>query len=317
MEFKDYYDILGVDRKASKDDIQKSYRKLARRYHPDINKAPEADSQFKEVSEAYSVLSDPEKRAKYDRFGSAWEHAQTTGGAPPGFEGFDFSGGGGAGGFGGSGFSSFFENLFGGRQGGRDPFGGFGGGRGASRAGQDHNATLRLSLEEAARGGKKQLTLTDPLTRKHRTLTVSIPQGVQPGQKIRVAGQGGDGLGSGPKGNLMLEVELLPNERFELDGNDLKTILPVTPWEAALGGEARVTTLDGSVTVRVPPGSSSGRKIRLRGRGFPARSGTGDLYAEIRIVIPSSLSERERELYEELSRVSTFGARRETVSEGA
>ena len=314
VQFKDYYEILGVPRDASKDDIQKSYRKLARKYHPDINKQPEAEVKFKEIGEAYQVLSDADKRAKYDRYGSAWQHAQQTGGPPPGFEGFHFDFGGGDD-FGASGFSSFFENMFGG--------GGFGGarargaGRGRPRAGRDVESTLTLTLEEAARGGQRQLTISDPLTGSRKTLTVNVPRGVQSGQKIRLAAQGEEGFSGGQRGNLLLKVEIASHPRFKLEGADLYTTIAVTPWEAALGGQAAVDTLEGPVTVRIPAGSSSGRKIRLRGKGFPARTGVGDLYAEIKIMVPDTLNEEERRLFERLAVVSSFRARREPVTEDA
>ncbi|MEM9292818.1 MAG: DnaJ C-terminal domain-containing protein [Acidobacteriota bacterium] len=320
MEFKDYYETLGVAKKASADEIQKAYRKLARKYHPDINKTPEAEARFKEIGEAYEVLKDPEKREKYDRFGTAWKTAQRTGGPPPGFEGvrFDF---GGADGFGASGFSSFFESLFGGGAGfpgGGAPFGGdpF---AGAHRAGgprrqppQNVETELRLGLRQAARGGQRTITVSDGGGGRRR-LDVKIPAGVLPGQKIRLSGQGGAGVGGA--GHLLLKIAIDDDSDLRLDGTNLTTTVDLTPWEAALGGTVTLPTLDGSVTIRVPPGSSSGRRIRLRGRGYPAaKGGPGDLFAELRIVVPTSLSDEERRLFEELAEASSFQAREtETV----
>ncbi len=326
MDYKDYYAILGVKKDASQDEIQKAYRKLARKLHPDVNKAPEAEVKFKEVGEAYEVLKDPDKRQKYDQYGSAWKRAQQTGGgAPPGWEGFDFSGfggGGGGQGFGGGGeFSSFFDMLFGGaggRRGGAGAgFSGFGGGGGAQGfrgAGNDTEATISISLEEAVHGGKREIALSDPATGQRNSLTVKIPAGVRTGQKIRLAGKGQPGMGGGPAGDLYLKIEVEPDPRFKVEGANLHTSVAVAPWEAALGADADVQTLDGPVRVKIPANSSSGRKIRLRGRGLAqsgAQSGSdkGDLIAEIRIVVPETLSEEERNLFEQLAEVSAFRAR--------
>ena len=323
MDYKDYYATLGVAKKASADEIQKAYRKLARKYHPDINKTGEAEVRFKEINEAYEVLKDPDKRARYDQFGSAWKQAQRTGAPPPGFEDvfsrFGFGGPGGFGGgaqrvefdLGGDGFSSFFDALFGGGAAGGDPFSGFHTTTGPRPRAQtaDQEARIALSLEDAVAGGKKQITIADPTTGKHRRLRVNLPAGIRPGQKIRLAGQGMR-LPGGRRGDLYLTVETLPHPNLRVDGSHLRVELPVTPWEAALGGEAKVRTLEGEVTVRIPPGSSTGRKIRLKGRGLPAGSGArGDLFAEIRVVVPPSLSDAERQLFEELARTSAFRPR--------
>ncbi|RMH16816.1 MAG: J domain-containing protein [Acidobacteria bacterium] len=299
MPQKDYYSSLGVDRNASPEDIQRAYRKLARKYHPDVNRASGAEERFKEISEAYEVLKDPEKRKAYDRYGSAFQGA---GGGGRGFDNvhFDF------GDLGGGGFGSIFETFFGGRgrrRGGFEQFVDFGDAGHAHRA-HDEEARLALTLEEAAAGGTRELTITDPMSGRSRTHKVKLPPGVKQGQRIRLAGRGSSG------GDLYLTVEIRPHERFRLEGDDLYTTVAVTPWEAALGGEVKVPTLDGPVTVKVPAGASTGRKIRLKGKGFPKpKGGRGDLYAEVRIAVPQKLTPRERELFEELARVSRFRPR--------
>ncbi len=304
MDYKDYYAILGVNKGASQDEIQRAYRKLARQYHPDINREAEAENRFKNIGEAYEVLKDPEKREKYDRYGSAWKAAEQSGGTPPpGYEDLSFSG------F--SGFSSFFEQLFGRGRGGSSS--GSNGHEAAwdwSMPGADQEAILSLTLEEAAHGGRREVELTDPETGQSKTYAVKIPRGVRPGQRIRLAKLGRQGTGSGPAGDLYLRVELEPHAAFRLEGRDLYTTLAVAPWEAALGAEATLKTLDGNVRVKIPAGSSSGRRIRLKGKGFPdPRSGAGYLYAEIDIVVPKSLSDEERRLFEALAQCSTFEPR--------
>jgi curved DNA-binding protein len=319
MEFKDYYAILGVSKDASQEEIQRAYRKLARKYHPDVNKEPGAEETFKDVGEAYEVLKDPEKRAKYDRYGTAWKAAQQGGGTPPpGYEDiwFDFRSEPGDVFSDFSGFSSFFEQLFG-RGTGR---GSTRGARGAGpRGGQwdwtmpgaDQEARLTLTLEEAAHGGQREISLTDAETGQTKSYMVTIPKGVRPGQRIRLAGQGRKGSSGSPAGDLYLLIELLPHASLRLEGKDLYTTLAVTPWEAVLGTQVRLPTLAGAVNVKVPPGSSSGRRIRLKGKGFPdTRSGAGDLYADLTIVVPQSLTDQERRLFEELAQVSQFRPRR-------
>lgn len=329
LEYKDYYASLGVDRKAPSSEIQKAYRRLARKFHPDVNKTPEAESRFKEISEAYEVLKNDEKRAKYNQFGSAWKQAQQGGGQGAGFEdifssfrGGSAGGGQGGrvdfGGDGGEGFSSFFDALFGAAQagGGRASGGGWqsaGGPRRPPAAGADQESRLPLSLEEAASGGTREITIADAATGRRKTLRVKIPAGIRAGKRIRLSGQGGQSPTGGKRGDLYLKIELLPSARFRLDGETLRTTLDVAPWEAALGGEAEVETLGGRVRVRVPAGSSTGRKIRLRGKGFPIAGGdadaAGDLIAELRIVVPSELTDEERDLYNQLSAVSSFRPR--------
>ena len=309
--FRDYYEALGVPRGASDEEIRSAYRKLAREYHPDVNRDPGAEDRFKEVSEAYEVLRDPEKREKYERLGANWKAGEDVsgasgfGGGTSGFGG-GFGGGGGFAsgdgqGFGdGAGFSDFFESFFGGGRGASRGFEGF------SMRGGDQEATLEVTLAEAARGGKRKISLADG-----RDFEVQIPAGVRDGQKIRLAGQGGEGASGGPAGDLYLRVRIKPDPRFRREGDDLVVEVAVAPWEAALGATVPVPTLDGSAKVKVPAGSSSGRRLRLRGEGMPAPGGgKGDLYASVRIVVPKALEKRERELFEELAAVSRFDPRR-------
>jgi curved DNA-binding protein len=314
--YKDYYSTLGVPRDASREDIRRAYRKLARKYHPDLNKEAGAEDRFKEISEAYEVLKDPQKRRKYDQLGSRWEEGQDFK-PPPGGD-FHFEGGPAGGGAFHSGegdFSDFFESLFGGgfRQapagGGRDPFAG-------RRRSMDLEAVLRISLEDAYRGATKSITLES----RHppdgggaaapRRFEVKIPRGVLPGQKIRLAGQGGAGSKEGAGGDLYLQIEIDPHPRFRLEGRHLHTDLDLAPWEAALGAQVPVTSLDGTVTLTVPKGTQSGQKLRLRGKGMPnPRGGGGDLFATVRIKVPKRLSAKEKELFEEMRRASSFNPR--------
>ena len=294
VTYQDYYETLGVTRDASADEIRRAYRNLARRHHPDVNQDPDAEDRFKEISEAYEVLRDPEKRERYDRFGRNWKAGQNVAGAD-GFDGgdvqFDFGGGD---------FSDFFEGLFGGRarSRGRSTTDGL---EGFSMRGGDRDGVLELTLEEAARGGRRRISLGDG-----GDVQVEIPRGVRDGQRIRLVGQGAPGIGGGPPGNLFLRVRLRPHPVFDVEGRDLYVDLPVSPWEAALGAEVPVPTLEGSARVKVPPGSSSGRRLRLRGQGLPD---SGDLYAVLTIRVPAALSGKERKLFEQLAAESKFDPR--------
>ncbi|MFF3505624.1 DnaJ C-terminal domain-containing protein [Streptomyces sp. NPDC003247] len=308
---RDFYEVLGVPRDADKDEIQRAYRKLARRYHPDVNKDPAAEERFKEINEAFSVLSEPDQRARYDRFGEDfrkvpedWEERVGAGAGPGG--GFRWSTGDGprvryaTSGFGAEGVDvdDLFGSLFGGAGRVRVP-------------GADQEAELPLTVEEAYRGGRRTVTLAGP-TGQPRRYEVDVPPGVTDGQRIRLAGEGGRGNGDAPAGDLYLRVRIQPHPQFRLDGRDVYVQLPVTPWEAALGATVSVPTPSGAAAkVSVPAGSSSGRRLRLRGEGMPNPRGTnGNLYAELRIMVPSRLGDRERALFEELAAVSSFDPRR-------
>lgn len=300
----DYYDVLGISKDASTGQIQQAYRKLARKYHPDVNKDPGAEERFKQVNEAYHVLSDPETRKRYDRFGDDFrripeDYDERVGAGFDGFSGFGAPGGTrirygrGFGGEAGINIDDLFGDFFGGTE------------RFGPIPGADQQAELELSVEDAFRGGKRQITVGG------RNYTVTIPPGVTEGQRIRLAGQGGKGAGNAPPGDLYLVVRIKPHPLFRLDGRDITVELPVTPWEAALGATVAVRTPGGEAKVKVPPGSSTGRRLRLRGEGMPNRAkGAGHLYAEIKVMVPPKLSARERELFEQLAAASTFDPRK-------
>ena len=314
MEYRDYYAILGVARDATADEIRKAYRKLARKYHPDVSKEADAEARMKEVNEANAVLSDPEKRAAYDQLGKGYRPGQDFKPPPDWDSGFEFSGGG----FSpheAAGFSDFFSELFG-RMNGGGGGGGFHRGRGGFRAqGEDHHAKVMLDLEDAFQGATRQIGLKVPtlgddgrVQLVSRTLNVKIPKGVRQGQFIRLAGQGSPGMGGGPAGDLMLEIAFKPHDRFRIDGRDLHLSLPVAPWEAALGAVIEVSVPGGSLKVRIPEGSQSGRQLRVRGRGIPANP-PGDLLIDLRVVLPPADSPKARELYETMQRELTFDPR--------
>lgn len=305
MKFRDYYDVLGVSRSASPEEIQKAYRKLARKYHPDINKTKEAEDRFKEINEANEVLSDPQKRKKYDTLGANWKAGQEFK-PPPGWEGgaagFDFNGGG------MNGFSDFFEAFFGG---GGSPFGGgagfggagFGGGGARTRRGPEPvEAEFEISIEDAVNGATKQIQLRDA-SGKVRSLTVKIPAGTTEGTTMKLSGKK-------EEGDVYLKVRFASHPRYSVADHDLIVRLPVAPWEAALGAKVEVQLPDGSIKLAVPPGSQSGGKLRVRGRGLPKKAGSrGDLLAELKVVVPTDLSPSEREIYEKLASVSRFNPR--------
>jgi curved DNA-binding protein len=304
MEYKDYYRILGVDRNASEKEIKRAYRQLARKHHPDVNPGDaHAEERFKEINEAHEVLSDPQKRRKYDELGIHYQQWQRAGGQPGDFDWGRWAGAPGAGRvhveygdlsdlFGG-GFSEFFQSIFGG-------MGAAPGGRGAPTRGSDYEQPVQITLEEAFSGTVRRLR-TD-----NRTLEVKIPPGVRTGSRVRIAGEGGAGRGGAARGNLYLVVELLPHPRFELDGDDLRTQVPVDVYAAVLGGEVPVPTPKGQVILKIPPETQGGRVFRLRGQGMPRLgdpSTRGDLYVEVKIEVPQKLTEKEKDLYQQLSQL--------------
>lgn len=303
MKFKDYYAALGVPRDADAEQIKKAYRKLARQHHPDVSKSPEAEAKFKEIGEAYATLKDPEKRAAYDELGRrpagqefrpppGWAHQYAS--DAQGFEDIDLA--------------DLLDAL--GRR-----------HRGGNRAampipGRDYETSVRISLEDAHRGATLGLNLAD--AGGDRTLEVTIPPGVSEGQKLRLRGKGGKGHNGGPDGDIYLHIALAPHPVFRPDRHDLYFDLALAPWEAALGAEIRVPTLEGPVLLTVPPGTRSGRKLRLRGRGLSnGRGGHGDLYAVVHIDVPAALTDRERELFKEMAAVSRFDPRAVAAGEAS
>ncbi|HZO87822.1 MAG TPA: DnaJ C-terminal domain-containing protein [Chthonomonadaceae bacterium] len=313
VTFQDYYDVLGVSRDATQEQIQAAFRKLARKYHPDVNKAPEAEEKFKQINEAYEVLRDPEKRRKYDALGPNWRAGQEFT-PPPGYgyeyrtvspEEFESA-------FGGGDFSDFFSSLFGG-MGARTRAR-----RGPTRVrGEDIEAEITVPLEDVYRGATRTIALRVPerdaqgrVRETTKNYDVRIPPGTPDGALLRLAGQGAPGMNGGEPGDLFIRVHIAPHPNFRVEGRDLVTEVPVTPWEAALGADIPVPTLDGAVQAKLPAGTGSGKRLRLRGQGLPDRSGQrGDLYAAIRIEVPRKLSDRERQLFEELRSASDFNPR--------
>ncbi|MCW5765177.1 MAG: J domain-containing protein [Phycisphaeraceae bacterium] len=320
VKFQDYYATLGVTRTATAEEIQRAYRKLAREFHPDVNTSPGAPEKFKQAAEAYEVLKDPERRARYDQLGADYKPGQefrpppgwrsTRNGATHGRHVHVKFGGAGAEEFENAGFSDFFEAIFGGMDAGES----FSSVHGASsgrrtarpRPGADQEAIVSISLREAFAGATRSVSLAG----KDKSFEVKIPSGVGDGQVIRLAGQGAPGTMNAPAGDLLLRIRVEADPRFRVEGLDLHTVLPITPWEAALGTRVDVETLAGPVTLTVPPGAGSGQKLRLRGKGMPDRSGAhGDLLVELRIVVPKVLSDAERAAFEQLARVSSFNPR--------
>jgi curved DNA-binding protein len=306
MEFKDYYAVLGVSREASQDEVKRAYRRLARKYHPDVSKEANAEERFKEVQEAYEVLKDPEKRAAYDQVGRGFRPGQDFRPPPDWASGFEFSGP--AAGAGAGRFSDFFEELFGAR-------GPFTAGRRTDLRGEDHHASIELDPRQAYAGGTQSLELRHPevgpegrIELRTRRLNVRVPPGVTEGQVIRLAGQGAPGVGRGGHGDLYLKVALRPDPVFSVEGRDVRVNLPVAPWEAALGATVEAPTLGGPVELRIPPGSNSGQRLRLRGRGLPG-SPPGDQYVVLTVVLPRADTPRARELFEQMRRDLSFDPR--------
>ena len=328
MQFKDYYAALGVARDASQDEIKRAYRKLARKYHPDVSKEADAEARFKEIGEANEVLKDPEKRAAYDQAGSQWERQRASGSRdfqpPPGWDaGFEFSGSGDEGGFraedlfGGADHSDFFEALFGRARGARSARAGR---PDVHLRGQDHHAKVMVALEDAYRGAQRSIVLRLPALDEHgrgvmreRTLDVNIPKGIRAGQHLRLAGQGGPGIGDAPAGDLFLEIVFEPHRHYRVDGRDVHVDLPLAPWEAALGASVEAPTPAGTVQLTIPPGSQAGRKLRLKGRGIPASGpeGTpGDLYAVLTIALPKADTPKAKAAYQALADAVDFDPRK-------
>ena len=315
VQFRDYYETLGVPKTAAEDEIRSAFRKLARKHHPDVAKDKKAaEEKFKEINEAYEVLSDAEKRKKYDQLGAGWNQP---GGfqPPPGWEaqqpgrGFhQWQWGGGENGgvefeFGGTGFSDFFEAFFGGGRG-RSAFGGFGGRQATAERGADVEADIMVTLEEALHGSTRTVSLRRAGSNKVENYQVKIPRGVHEGQRIRLAGQGEAGVRGGKSGDLFLRVRLAKHPDFSVEGSDLVHEVKIEPWRAVLGSELLVPTLEGNVRLKIPSGTQGGQRFRLRGRGLPSTSGTrGNLYVDVQINVPKKLTDREREIWGELAKL--------------
>ena len=304
MQFKDYYKTLGVDKEATQDQIKQAYRRLARKYHPDVSQEADAEERFKAVGEANEVLKDPEKRAAYDQLGSQWQAGQEFKPPPDWDAGFEYSGDD------ESAFSDFFDSLFGqARSGGRGAPYGFDG------RGRDHHAKVVIDLEDAYTGAPRQITLQAPyvdgaghIRTRERTLNVRIPKGVVQGQHIRLAGQGDPGTDSATAGDLFLEVQFRPHGLYRVQGRDVHIDVPVAPWELALGAQVKVPTPAGKVEVTVPASSQSGDKLRLAGRGIPGKK-SGDLYVVLRVIFPQADSEKGRQIYQDMKKEMYFNPR--------
>jgi len=309
MEYKDYYKILGVERSARHDEIKRAYKKLARKYHPDVSKEKDAEARFKEINEAYHVLRDKEKRKAYDQLGSQWKQGQEFH-PPPGWESHVRQGGFSAEDLGG--FSDFFAEIFGGQPGGGFHYET----RNFRMRGQDLHASIEITLEEAFNGVTRTLSLQAPdidekgqVQQRTRQLNVQIPKGVREGQHIRLAGQGGPGMGGGQAGDLFMQVVFAPHPHFHADGRDIFLELPITPWEAALGARLKIPTLGGRVEMQIPAGSQSGRKLRLKGRGLPGTP-PGDQYLVLLIETPPASNAAAQDFYQRMARELPFNPRK-------
>lgn len=333
VKYQDYYQILGVSREATQKEIQAAFRKAARKYHPDVNKSPEAEEKFKMINEAYEVLKDPEKRKLYDQLGSSWKAGQDFK-TPPGWEytynkagtggrtsGFYYTTGSD---FGGFDFSDFFKEIFGGGMGGFEGFSsGTGQARSWSQKGEDRETDLTITLEEAYHGTTKSIQLQvieeqpdGQLKRSLKHYDLKIPKGTLDGNRVRLKGQGNPGIGGGPPGDLYLKVHIAPHKIFKVDGADLITEIKLTPWEAILGAKVDIPTMDGKVQMNIPAGTQGDQRFRLRGKGISKKSGTGDLYVVVKIAIPKNLTPQEKELVERLAQLSSFQPRNEQGGSG-
>lgn len=312
MEYKDYYKIMGLAKDATPEEIKRAYRRLARKYHPDVSKESNAEAKFKELGEAYEVLKDPKKRAAYDQIGQNWQEGQRF--TPPPDWAPDSGFGGGFSGARSSGFSDFFEALFG---------GGFRPGednvayREFHAHGRDQHAKIQIDLEDAYQGGERVISLNAPeidaggrIVSRIRTLSIKIPKGVKAGQRIRLAEQGTPGMGGGTPGDLYLEIEFKPHRLFRAKERDVYLELPVTPWEAALGATVGVPTLGGKVELKIPAGSQTGRQLRLKGRGLPGNP-PGDQYVTLKMMTPPAATEAARKLYEQMAGTMPMNPRKE------
>ncbi len=302
MQFKDYYEVMGLARDASSEQIKRAYRQLARKHHPDVNKAQDAELRFKEIGEAYAVLKDPQKRAAYDQLGANWKSGQDFQ-PPPDWGTRSEQAGGGFSQAEAAQFSDFFDSLFGRAQGGTRTRSQ----RAFQAQGEDHHAKIQIALEDAYEGPQREITLRVPQVdargqvgvREHK-VSFKLPRGVRAGQQIRLAGQGGAGIGEGAPGDLYLEVEFLPHAHYRVERHDVYLELPVAPWEAALGAEIEVPTPTGTVSLTIAPNSKAGRKLRLKGRGLPAAT-PGDFYFVLQIVLPAAATPAQQAAYSELA----------------
>ncbi len=305
MQYKDYYAALGITKDTTQDEVKRAYRKLARKFHPDLNKEAGAEERFKEIGEANEVLGDPEKRAAYDQLGTGYRPGQDFQPPPDWDQGFEFSSG-----RQDAAFSEFFEHLFGQSQ------------RAAhaqraqfNASGEDHRARVLIDLEDAFSGATRAIKLTMPkvtadghVITEQRTLNVNVPEGVQAGQHIRLKGQGAPGLGQGRSGDLYLEIEFAPHQLYRVEGKDIYLDLPVTPWEAALGGKVKAPTPRGAVDITIPPNSTQGRRLRLKGRGIPAKQ-PGDFYVVLQVSLPPARDEKSKKLYRKMAEEMSFNPR--------
>lgn len=335
MEYKDYYQIMGIKRSATQDEIKRAYRKLARKYHPDVSKEADAEQRFKEVGEAYEVLKDPEKRAAYDQLGANWKAGQDFNAPPDWDAGFEFDGGGftghGTGGYNSqyhsfdetdaSAYSDFFESLFGHgfQQAGAGPQAGYQQQSGLHPAGGDHHAKILIDLEDAMNGATRSISLRVPdidssghVRTKQRVLKINIPKGIKQGQHIRLSGQGNPGSAQGKAGDLYLEIEFNPHSIYRVEGRDVYLNLPVTPWEVALGANIKAPTPGGLVDLKIKPGSANGSRMRLKGRGIPpgsSNNSAGDLYVVLQVALPPANTDSEKAAYEKMQQSFSFNPR--------
>lgn len=311
MKYKDYYQVMGLSRDANQDEIKRAYRKLARKYHPDVSKEADAEAKFKELGEAYEVLKDPEKRAAYNQLGANWKTGQDFKPPPNWDEGFEFKGGGFTGGD-ASDFSDFFEQLFG-----RAGFHNADTERhfGERLRGQDSHAKILIDLEDSYHGATRTVSISTPemnangqLQVKHRNLNIKIPKGVTPGQHIKLKGQGNPALGSGQAGDLFLEIAFNNHPLYRVSETDVYLDLPITPWEAALGAKIKIPTPEGKVDLKIPPNSKQGSKLRLAGRGLPGKV-SGDFFVMLQIVLPPANTEQEKAIYQNMQQTLDFNPR--------